>query len=112
MSFTFEITLAKPKDRLRFRLGDTDADNPLLEDETIEAVLALQNDDENAALRALAHTLIAKVAAMPTREKIGDTETQWADRLAVWRSIANAYGPGFTISAPSRGDSSASEFST
>jgi DNA-binding LacI/PurR family transcriptional regulator len=112
MPATFDPALTAPRDRLRFRLGDTDMTKPLLDDTTYDGQLAHQGNDERKALQELAKALIARFAQRPNRVKAGDVEATWQERLPAWREIvaevtattATAVGIGMSTRSPYRGD--------
>lgn len=109
MSFSYNFNLPTAKDRLRFQLGDTDEDDPLLPDETITKVLSDNSDNETVSLRVLAGALVAQYSRKPNRQKIGGTEEEWTGRLDHWRTLLSAGTGGFRIIDPYR-ETAESEF--
>lgn len=61
MTFTWDDTLATDLAKVRLRIGDTDEDDPLFTDETIEAML-VSFPDVDLCSRQLVQAAIAKLA--------------------------------------------------
>jgi hypothetical protein len=98
MSWSYDITLPKAKDRIRFLTGDTDEAEALFSDEEIEAVLSQTNDETAAALQ-LARALAARFSRRADASIAGVRENlsqlaghYWtlADRLERQRAESNA----------------------
>lgn len=70
MTFSYNADLSNLKDWIRFRLGDTDPSFYLLEDEEIEAIIALTESPQKALLETL-KGLLAKLSKMIDQD-IGD----------------------------------------
>jgi hypothetical protein len=87
MTATYDPTLATVKDRLRFRLGDSDPGEFLLSDEEIAAVLSLKADDEDSALLYLAKGLIRRYSREPVRTSADGVTMDFSDRLKAWQEI-------------------------
>lgn len=64
MSFTFDPALASPTSRIRQRLGDTDATNVEIQDETIAYYLTVRGGSELAVAYQLALDCAAKYARL------------------------------------------------
>lgn len=120
MPATFNPALPTVQDRLRFRLGDTNMDAPLLQDESYQGMLAYHGQSEVKALKSLAEALIARVAQDPDKADLGGgVGFEWRARLRTWREIADEAAaliagvgaPAFAVSAPVRGERTA-EYST
>lgn len=60
MTWTYDETLALPRDHVRLLIGDTDGSDRIVSDEAIAVILAANNDDVNATAASLARTLAAK----------------------------------------------------
>lgn len=89
MAFTYEPAHDEPRDRIRFALGDTDSTEPLLQDETITAVLTQYSNDEERAIAHLAGGLVTRYSRMPDKIRKDDgTEVSWKERLTGWRSLS------------------------
>lgn len=86
MAATYTNTLLVAKDRIRFRLGDTDTTNALLDDNEIAAAISLKSD-EDAALLYLAKGLLARWGREPVRVVADGTTLDFGERVAVWREI-------------------------
>jgi len=86
MAFTYAATLATARDRVRHAVGDTDAANPLRQDETIDALLALHGED--GATAALAEALAAQFAQEPSSFGSDGITVSWADRVKTWTALA------------------------
>jgi len=61
MTWTYNPSLANTKDKIRFYIGDTDKDAPLLQDEEIAGVLSLEGGIRQAAARC-AETIASQLA--------------------------------------------------
>lgn len=66
MTATYDQNMLLARDRVRFRLGDTDVEDPLLSNEEIEAVLSENSDQEDETIIQLAEHLAAKFARRVT----------------------------------------------
>ena len=44
MTWSYNENLSTDRDKVRFRIGDTDTDDQLLSNETIDAILVIRND--------------------------------------------------------------------
>ena len=63
MTFTYEYDLAdNGRDRVRFEVGDTDADGYFLEDEEILGLLSIHSDDWQQAVLASIRAIIGKLS--------------------------------------------------
>jgi hypothetical protein len=58
---TFDSVLSRDLDQVRLVLGDTDTDDPLLQDETVQALLDVQGDIRGAIL-AGCEAIVAQLA--------------------------------------------------
>tara|TARA_Y100001938_G_scaffold148373_1_gene231902 strand:- start:3853 stop:4284 length:432 start_codon:yes stop_codon:yes gene_type:complete len=75
MSFSYSTSLTANKDKVRFRIGDTDSNRPLLSDEEINAVLT----DKPAVLPAsieCVDAILAKIARDVDRNAAGITSSR------------------------------------
>jgi hypothetical protein len=86
MSWTFAPTLATPRDRVRVNIGDTNADDPQLADETLDALLTLTPDERRASAQAC-RLLAAKFAREVDRD-IRDSTIREGDRSAHYLKLA------------------------
>ena len=103
MAATFDPSLDTAKDRLRLRVfdsspvdGDGNLTDPLLQDETYEAMLAAYGDDEDLAYAALFPAAHAAAAAQMTRYQSGNTTEEYGNRLKAFEAqvSANAVSSG------------------
>ena len=85
MTFSFDPTLSNDISKVRQRLGDTEADNPLIPDETIEAYLATLSVLKTAA--RLARDLSAKYARLVS-SKGDQQETTASDLYKHYKDLA------------------------
>jgi hypothetical protein len=115
--FTYDVVHAEARDRIRFALGDTDSTEPMLQDETIEAVLEQYGNDEDRTIAHLAGGLVSRYSRMPdTIRKDDGTEVRWKDRLTAWRSLAGqttaatASGGGMMTRRATRYDTGGAEY--
>lgn len=95
MAATFDPTLPTKRDEARLWLGDYHTSavagavpNAFLQDETIDAKLALYPYPE--AVAQLASALISKYANAPdTYEEGHSLRLEWKNRLAAWRTVVD-----------------------
>jgi len=90
MTVTYSPTLSLARDRIRFRLGDTDTGDALLQDEEISAFLTLNGSDEDAALLALAKGLISRYSRLPVSFTADGVTMNFGQRISSWREIAGS----------------------
>jgi hypothetical protein len=93
MAATFDPALTTSRDRARFALGDKHSDTeageieePLLQDSTIDAMIAQFGYREGLA--QLAEGLVAEFAQMPDSITDDTLRMQWSSRLETWRKLA------------------------
>lgn len=86
MVFTYDPTLALPRDRVRLRIGDIDPANPLRQDETIAALVGAVG--ELGAIEVLATSLATEYAQRA--DSIGDNgqSISWSKRVTTWLEVA------------------------
>lgn len=121
MAATYDPLLPTDRDRLRFRLGDTDVpDNALVSDEQYDAMIAASG--WRIAGAELAEGLAARFAQEPDSVSIGGTiSVSWRSMIARWIGVAaqlraeaaaatSAAGNGFRSFAPSRFDRDEAEY--
>ena len=70
MTWTFSDSIATDKDKVRLRIGDTDTDDQLLSDETLDALLAIRADVVLCAIDAC-RAILAKLARDIDRSAVG-----------------------------------------
>lgn len=101
MSYSYDIGLSQPKDKVRLLISDTDADKPLLQNEEIQFFLDESSDSVYAAA-SLAATAISGRFASAVDKQVGDlrisysqTSKQYADLAASLAGRAGSEGaPG------------------
>lgn len=93
MAFTYNTSLVNLSDHVRAALGDTDSTTPILQDETINAKLAIGYLE---GLAQCAEACLAQFATSPTdyKQGSGGEEVQWRDRRATWEAIRDAARAG------------------
>lgn len=75
MSFAYSTSLATNKDKVRFRIGDTDSNRPLLSDEEINAVLTSKPSVLPASIECV-DAILAKIARDVDRNAAGITSSR------------------------------------
>lgn len=70
MTWTFSDSIASDKDKVRLKIGDTDTDDQLLSDETIDALLAIRADVVLCSIDAC-RAILAKLARDIDRSAAG-----------------------------------------
>lgn len=93
MAATFDATLSTAKDRARMLLGDVPdngasgtVSSPMLQDETIEAML--EAHPYNEAVRQLAMGLLSRFSGEPDKYEEGNgLRLEWKSRLEGWKAI-------------------------
>ncbi|MCW5936729.1 MAG: hypothetical protein KIT11_05425 [Fimbriimonadaceae bacterium] len=90
MAFTYDSVNigAEGRDYARFLLGDVDSTTHLLEDEEVEALLALRGFREGVA--QLAESCVARVSQQPERfEDEAGIQSEWTQqRVRHWTELA------------------------
>ena len=71
MSWTFSESLTTTRDKLRLRVGDTDANDPLLSNETLDVLLTDKGDDLALAAIDAVRAIIAKLGREFDRSAVG-----------------------------------------
>jgi hypothetical protein len=71
MSWSFSDTLATTRDKLRLRIGDTDSNDALLSNETLDVLLSDKNDDLALAAIDAVRAIIAKLGREFDRSAVG-----------------------------------------
>jgi hypothetical protein len=75
MSFAYSTSLTTNKDKVRFRIGDTDSNRPLLSDEEINAVLASKPAVLPSSIECV-EAILAKIARDVDRNAAGITSSR------------------------------------
>lgn len=88
MTWTYSVTQALAKDRVRFIIGDTDNDRQLISDEEITAVLARQNNDLTRSAIEIVEHLEAKFVRR-AESRSGDIIADFLTVAAKYRELAN-----------------------
>jgi hypothetical protein len=70
---TFNPALPTPLDRVRLKIGDTKTADPILQDETIEALLVTHSNDETRTAVAAARAALAFLSDKSDRTAVGQT---------------------------------------
>ncbi len=86
-NYNYNPALSLVRDRVRFRLGDTDVDSPLLSDEEIAAVLTLKGSIEDDACLYLAKGLLARYGREPVRVTQDGQTLDFGARIDVWKEL-------------------------
>ena len=86
MGATYKTDLLTVKDRLRFRLGDTDTANALLQDAEYAAAYRIEGTEDKAAVY-LAKGLIRKFAQDPVRVVADGVTLDFSGRVSAWREL-------------------------
>ena len=71
MAWTYSESLATTRDKLRLRIGDTDSGDPLLANETLDVLLADNNDDLSLTCIDAVRAIIAKLGREFDRSAAG-----------------------------------------
>lgn len=82
-------------DLIRFRVGDTNEKEALLQDEEIEWIVA-QYDKEETRLAVAFRQCATQLAKKPDKKKLGPQEESNKDRLAYFNSMAEKYERGLS----------------
>jgi len=98
VAFTYDDNLSDALSRVRSDVGDI-ADPGLLPDETYDAVLIANTDendvvDEQAATRVMARKLAAKFAVKPTQVRLVSGLSVTWERVQQWNLIAQGLAGG------------------
>lgn len=99
MTFSYDPTLTTALDRVRHAIGDTDANAPLRQDDTIAAVLdgvggsetaTVATTAETLAIIDLASALAVEFARKPDSfSKSGGISVSWRERVKAWQTLAS-----------------------
>lgn len=79
------------RDRIRYRLGDTDTTNALVTDAEIAAALDLESQVETDALVFLADGLIARYGREPIKITQDGQTLDFTGRLAMWQGLLDRF---------------------
>jgi hypothetical protein len=94
MTFTYDPTLATSTDKVRFRIGDTDATvTPQLSDEEINATVAAQASFSEAMARC-AEALAAKYFRHATSKQAASLKVTYEDRVKNLLDLASRIRSG------------------
>ena len=88
MSWSYDpaLLLDSKKDQVRFKLGDTNPDSPVLEDEEIDFLLVQSGDDVLRATISACDGIISKISSIPDF-RIGPYSESQGNRLSAYRSL-------------------------
>jgi len=84
--WNYDANLPSAKDRVRLAVGDTDATNPLREDETINVTVLAYGEAEGSA--RLAESLAAQFAQEPDSVAVDGLTVSWRSRVSAWLELA------------------------
>lgn len=108
MAWTFNLALSTSLDKVRALIGDVDAARPLVQDETILAVL--EGTPNVYAAASIVAGVLATLGAVVVRERFGDVQTDYAapdyatlattlrDQAETSASFVAPYAGGLSIS--------------
>lgn len=85
--FTYDDTLSRPLDQVRFQLGDTQEAQALLSDEAITAAITRNGASVAATVADLARGLVAYLGLQPIRESADGVSVDYSGRLPVLQTI-------------------------
>lgn len=93
MGWTFAPTLATARDQVRVNIGDTNADDQQLADETLDALLVLTPDLRRCSAQAC--RLLAARYAREVDRDVRDTTIREGDRSAHYLKLAADFDAQF-----------------
>lgn len=90
MAWSYDLTALSEskKDQVRFKLGDTFPEDPMLQDEEIAFLLEQNGDDVTKVAIAACDVIISKLSSIPDF-KIGPYSETQGSRLTAYRSLRN-----------------------
>ena len=71
MSWSFSDSLSTDRDKVRFKIGDTDTDDQILSNEILDALLTEWSNDVHLTAIAAVRSIIAKFARSLDRSAVG-----------------------------------------
>lgn len=110
MAFNFDINLATARDRVRLKIGDTKVADPILQDETIDALLVTHGNDVTRTAISAARAALAFMADKTDRTAVGQTSSrsqrfeQMKEVLKQLEADLNAMRGGLKISGQSKSE--------
>ena len=99
MTWSYNENLTTDRDKVRFRIGDTDTDDQLLSNETIDALLVIRNDVVLASIDSV-QAILAKFAREIDRQALGlggprsQKTTHYENLLKILRAEADKGATG------------------
>ena len=99
MTWSYNENLNTDRDKVRFRIGDTDTDDQLLSNETIDALLVIRNDVVLASIDSV-QAILAKFAREIDRQALGlggprsQKTTHYENLLKILRAEADKGATG------------------
>ena len=99
MTWSYNENLSTDRDKVRFRIGDTDTDDQLLSNETIDALLVIRNDVVLASIDSV-QAILAKFAIEIDRQALGlggprsQKTTHYENLLKILRAEADKGATG------------------
>lgn len=89
LTYTFDPSLALPRDRVRAAIGDRDMADPLRSDQEVDATVAFCGEDELLATAVLAEGLAAEYARrVDSYSESGGISVRWGERIRTWLVLA------------------------
>lgn len=89
MTWSYDPQLLKPKDLVRFKIGDTNESMPLISDEEIEATLRMSGNQVISAALDCVKNLLAQASYQVTYQ-IGPEKVMLSDRVSRLRALYSA----------------------
>jgi hypothetical protein len=99
MTWSYDDSLPTDRDKVRFRIGDTDSEEELLSNETLDALLVIRDDVVLASIDAV-QAILAKFAREIDRQALGlggprsQKTTHYENLLKVLRAEADKGSTG------------------
>tara|TARA_R100001510_G_C7603420_1_gene169305 strand:- start:355 stop:759 length:405 start_codon:yes stop_codon:yes gene_type:complete len=99
MTWSYNENLSTDRDKVRFRIGDTDTDDQLLSNETIDALLVIRNDVVLASIDSV-QAILAQFAREIDRQALGlggprsQKTTHYENLLKILRAEADKGATG------------------
>ena len=99
MTWSYDDSLPTDRDKVRFRIGDTDSEEELLSNETLDALLVIRDDVVLASIDAV-QAILAKFAREIDRQALGlggprtQKTTHYENLLKVLRAEAEKGSTG------------------
>ena len=85
MAFTFDPALSTDRDKVRFKIGDVDSGAPLLQDETVDALLVINAGVLETSIAAV-KAILAKLSRDADKTALGIT-SNLSQKSAQYRAV-------------------------